>query len=78
MNVFPSNTFSSYITRLPRPIELMRRREIGLAEIEYPHTWYNISEDAYRRFIIGKLPTPGESEEEYSYQEYTFVLPAFH
>ena len=76
MNVFPNNTLTSYITRLPRPIELTGRWEVGLVEIQYPHTWYNVSEDAYRRFIIGKLQTPGESEEENSYQEYTFVLPA--
>ena len=76
MNVFPNNTLTSYITRLPRPIELTGRWEVGLVEIQYPHTWYNVSEDAYRRFIIGKLQAPGESEEENSYQEYTFVLPA--
>ena len=62
MNVFPNNTLSIYITRLPRPIELMGRWEVGLVEIQYPHTWYNVSEDAYWRFIIGKLRTPGESE----------------
>ena len=69
MNVFPNNTLSSYITRLPRPIELPGRWEVGLVEIQYPHTWFNVSKDVYRRFVIGKLRAPGESEEEYSYQE---------
>ena len=75
MNVFPNNTLTSYITRLPRPIEFTGRWEVGLVEIQYPHTWYDVSEYAYRWFIIGKLRAPGESEEN-SYQEYTFVLPA--
>ena len=39
-------------------------------------TYYNVLEDAYRQFIIGKLRAPGESEGEYLYQDYTFVLPA--
>lgn len=44
MNYFPENKISHFITRLPIPIELKGDWEVGLVEIIYPHTWYNVNE----------------------------------
>ena len=40
--MYPNNTLAHYITDLPRRIDLSGEWECGLAEIQYPHTWYNI------------------------------------
>ena len=42
MKMYPDNTLAHYITDLPRRIDLTDEWECGLAEIQYPHTWYNI------------------------------------
>lgn len=43
---FPDNKISSFITQLPVPIELTNADwEIGLVDLIYPHTWYNVRED---------------------------------
>ena len=40
---FPENTLTHYYTKLPHSINLTGGQwEVGLAEIQYPHTWYNI------------------------------------
>lgn len=39
---FPDNKVSHFITQLPIPISLRGEWEVGLAEIIYPHTWYNV------------------------------------
>ena len=42
MKMYPDNTLAHYITDLHRSIDLTGEWECGLAEIQYPHTWYNI------------------------------------
>lgn len=42
MNYFPSNTLTHYTTKLPKITVLHGVWEIGLAEIQYPHSWYNV------------------------------------
>ena len=44
MQYFPDNKTSNFVTKLPRTLQLDREWEVGLAEIVYPHTWYNIRE----------------------------------
>ena len=41
MKVHPDNTLAHYITDLPQRISVSGEWECGLAEIQYPHTWYN-------------------------------------
>ena len=42
---FPHNTTSKYSTPLPNPLTLRAGKwEVGLAEVHYPHSWYNISD----------------------------------
>jgi hypothetical protein len=42
MDYFPDNTLTHFTTRLPQMMDLDGSWEIGLAEIQYPHSWYNI------------------------------------
>lgn len=43
LEFFPDNTLTHYFTKLPHPIDLSGGQwEVGLSEIQYPHTWYNI------------------------------------
>lgn len=43
---FPENKISQFTTQLPSAIQLNQGAwEVGLADIIYPHTWYNIRED---------------------------------
>ena len=42
MNYFPNNTLTHYTTKLPKIMDLDGTWEIGLAEIQYPHSWYNV------------------------------------
>lgn len=68
---FPENTLTHYFTKLPHSVDLTGGQwEVGLAEIQYPHTWYNIQgEDGWVDFEIdgvvlhavlraGYYPTP--------------------
>ncbi|PIK55219.1 hypothetical protein BSL78_07949 [Apostichopus japonicus] len=40
--VYPNNTLTNYRVKLPQPISLEGQWEVGLAEMIYPHQWYNI------------------------------------
>ena len=42
MDYFPDNTLTHFTTRLPQMMDLDGSWEIGLAEIQYPHSWYNV------------------------------------
>ena len=41
---FPDSKTSNFVTKLSRTIQLDGEWEVGPAEIDYPHTWYNIRE----------------------------------
>jgi hypothetical protein len=49
MDYFPNNTLASFTTRLPEMLDLDGSWEIELAEIQYPHSWYNVR--TYKRSI---------------------------
>ena len=42
MNYCPNNTLTHYTTKLPKITNLDGAWEIGLAEIQYPHSWYSV------------------------------------
>jgi hypothetical protein len=44
MDYIPDNTLTNFTTRLPQMMDLDGSWEIGLAEIQYPHSWYNIKQ----------------------------------
>ena len=41
---FPGNKISHFITQLPKSINLSGEWEVGLSEVIYKHSWYNINE----------------------------------
>ena len=43
MDYFSDNTLTHFTTRRPQMMDLHGAREIGLAEIQYLHSWYNIN-----------------------------------
>ena len=45
MQYFPDNKTSNFATKLPRTLQLDGEWEVGLAEIDNPHTWNNICEE---------------------------------
>ncbi|KAJ8048251.1 hypothetical protein HOLleu_00494 [Holothuria leucospilota] len=44
--VYPDNTLTHFRVKLPQPITLEGQWEVGLAEIVYPHQWYNLDEES--------------------------------
>lgn len=56
-SVYPENRIACYTTRLAKPINLKGEWEVGLAEIEYPRSWY-IFNDEDGHFILHKAPEP--------------------
>ena len=44
---FPNNILSDYTTKLPQEIHLEGSWEVGIAEISYPRTWYNVPEGEF-------------------------------
>ena len=51
MKTHPDNTLTHYITDLPKRIDLTGEWECGLSDIQYPHTWYNVTEDDVWLFL---------------------------
>ena len=51
MKTHPDNTLTHYITALPQRIDLTGEWECGLAEFQYPHTWYNVTENDVWLFL---------------------------
>ena len=44
MQYFPDNETSNFVTELSRTLQLDGEWEVGLVEIDCPHTWYNTRE----------------------------------
>ena len=45
MDAFPENTLTHYVTKLPDRFDLLGEWEVGLSEIQYPISWYNVSKE---------------------------------
>ena len=44
MKLYPCNTLTHYKTKLPKVIDLPGNWDVGLLEIQYPHSWHNMTE----------------------------------
>ena len=42
---YPNNTLTNYVTKLPQMFDLNGEWEVGLSEIQFPITWYNLTEN---------------------------------
>ena len=50
MDIYPENRLSDYMVHLPKEINLSGSWELGLSEILYPNTWYNIDTNQFYIF----------------------------
>lgn len=52
MEYYPDNTASNYFTKLPQDINLTGDYEVGLSEIQFSNTYFNISKnDCYFNYV---------------------------
>lgn len=58
-HIYSKNQSSNYTTNFPKPIELSEAWEVGLSEITYPHSWYNIK-DKDRDFYCKRISEPAK------------------
>ena len=56
MKMYPDNTLAHYIADVSQRIDLYGEWECGLADIEYPHTWYNSTKEDICFFLSEKYP----------------------
>jgi len=58
MKYYPTNTLTRYTTRLENAISLSGDWEVGLFEIQYPHSWFNLRRGegrmTYEHWLNGK------------------------
>ena len=67
MGVYPDNKISNFRVQLPQPLQLdIMKWEVGLAEIQYPHVWYNIRKG--KNLIIKEYLSPSLTELDQLYQ----------
>lgn len=53
MNYFPNNTLTNFKIKLPKEIDLETEIwEVGLSEIQFPHTWRNLKRYAHGDFVF--------------------------
>ena len=52
---YPNNTVARFVTKLPERIRIEGDYEVGLAEIIYPHSWYNIDNED-KKYWIAAIP----------------------
>ena len=48
---YPNNTVARFVTKLPERIRIEGDYEMGLAEIIYPHSWYNLHNEDNKYWI---------------------------
>jgi hypothetical protein len=52
MNYYPNNTLANYTTKLPQLFDLNGEWEVGLYEIQFPISWYNVSSEEAQLFLM--------------------------
>ena len=73
MQYFPDNRTSNFVTKLSRRLQLDGEWEVGLAEIDYPHTWYNMREG--KNFV--EIYTPDKWFQVFNTVEYS-IQPGYY
>ena len=56
MDVYPNNTLTSYTTSLPKLFDLQGEWVVGLVEIQYSRSWFNIPETSERTVMFMQTP----------------------
>jgi hypothetical protein len=67
MNYCPNNTLTHYTTKFSKITDLDGTWEIGLAEIQYPHSWYSVkNNEAWLKVHFYKESEPDTSNRDAS------------
>jgi len=74
MNYYPTNTLTRFTTRLENAISLSGDWEVGLFEIQYPHSWFNLKHDDATFSFTHNVESGGKIERQHS----TMRLPSGH
>lgn len=45
MDFYPSNTLTNYVTKLPQAVDLTGEWEVGLFELQFPVSYYNVTDE---------------------------------
>lgn len=53
-----SNTIGNFVTELPRKLKLSKEWKVGLVEIQYTSSWYNLKKDEEVRIVSGVSKIP--------------------
>lgn len=61
MHVFPDNTLAHFQTKLATQFNLLGEWEVGLAEICYPMSWYNVRRDVALEWSVRVKTHPGHT-----------------
>ena len=56
LHLHPNNTLTNFVTTLPLHLNLNGEWECGLAEINYPHNWFNVTQEDG---VLEIQPAPG-------------------
>ena len=72
MDFYPDNKISQFVTQLPQPIRLEGQWEVGLVEIIYPHTWFNVPHRVEDRTFTVNAESPNAPGH---YVGYPFSIP---
>ena len=69
---YPNNTVTQFNTRLHRSFNLVGEWEVGMTEIMFPHSWYNVGrEDSFFEFYCSDCVVtvpPIHPPREYSFR----------
>src|ERR1043165_7717531 len=76
MHYYPNNTVTHYTTRLENAIALTGDWEVGLVEIQYPHTWFNLERDE-GTFTYTQVVYPGDDPEAF-FQKRLILTPGYY
>lgn len=72
MKYYPGNTLTRFTTRLENPISLSGNWEVGLAEIQYQHTWNNLERGE------GRIYYSQQYEKQKYVQNSLRILPGYY
>ena len=72
---YPDNTIAHHTTRLEKAISLEREWEVGLVEMQYQHSWYNIDGTEGRVLYSHSFQSGGQSRHV---QDIVQLTPAYY
>ena len=75
MTTFPDNTVANFRVKLPQALDLPGRWEVGLTEIQYPHSWCNVGENTHFVEVVVPNAAPDDADSTVATAEdFTLVL----